>query len=64
MNWITPTAAFLGILPFDQRRDFSRLRYYQGDAALKRLGADRDGMASLTTGMNTILTAVTTAVGG
>jgi hypothetical protein len=67
-------------------------RYYKGDATLKRLGADRNGMASfeyvivaafvistagaafttgaapiqdaLTRGMNTILTAVTTAVGG
>jgi hypothetical protein len=69
------------------------LRYYRGIAELKRLGADRDGMASfeyvivaafviatagaafatgaggpirvaLTGGMNTIATAVTTAVGG
>jgi hypothetical protein len=68
------------------------LRYYKAAAALKRLGADGDGMASfeyvivaafvittagaaftagaapiqdaLARGMNTILTTVTTAVGG
>jgi hypothetical protein len=89
MNWIAPTASFLGILSSDERRNSSN---YKGAAALRRLGADRNGMASfeyviiaafvistagasfttgaapiqdaLTRGMNTILTAVTTAVGG